>query len=114
MIQNGGAHPLHNLKLNIIKYFFSEFRNLNKQLKQKLYLKPKINEMLFKLESFQYATSLDLNMVYYHIQLRKNASNFCTIILPWGGYRYKHLPMGVANSTEIFQRKMNDLFHYIL
>ena len=44
---------------------------------------PKINEMLLKLEGFQYAASLYLNMVYYHIQIRENASNLCTIILPW-------------------------------
>ena len=43
---------------------------------------PKINEMLLKLEGFQYATSLDLNMGYYHIQIIENASNLCTIILP--------------------------------
>ena len=28
---------------------------------------PKINEILLKLEVFRYATSLDLNMGYYHI-----------------------------------------------
>ena len=28
-----------------------------------------------------------------------------------GKYRYKRLPMGVANSLDIFQKKMNDLFH---
>ena len=72
---------------------------------------PKINEMLLKLEGFQYAMSLDLNMGYYHIRLSKNTSNLCTIILPWGKYRYKRLPMGVANSTDIFQQKMNNLFH---
>ena len=44
---------------------------------------PKINDILLKLEGFQYAKSLDLNMGYYHIRLSKNASNFCTIILPW-------------------------------
>ena len=33
---------------------------------------PKINEMLLELEGFQYATSLGLNMGYYHIQLREN------------------------------------------
>ena len=27
---------------------------------------PKINEMLLKLKGFQYTTSLDLNMGYYH------------------------------------------------
>ena len=32
---------------------------------------PKINEMLLKLEGFQYAVPLDLNMGYYYISLRK-------------------------------------------
>ena len=49
----------------------------------------KIDEMLFKLEGFQYAMSLDLNMEYYRIRLNKNASNLCTTILPWGRYRCK-------------------------
>ena len=69
---------------------------------------PETNKMLLKLEGFQYAMSLDLNMVYCHIQLSENASNLCTIILPWGKYRYKRLPMGVANSPEISNR--NELF----
>ena len=72
---------------------------------------PKINEMLLKFEGFQYATSLDLNNGYCHIQLSKNSSNLCMIILPWGNYQYKHLSMRVANSPDIFQQKMNDLFH---
>ena len=72
---------------------------------------PKINEMLLKLKGFQYAKSLDLNIGYYHIQLIENTSNLCTIILLWGKYRYKRLPIGVANSPEIYQQKMNDLFH---
>ena len=28
-----------------------------------------------------------------------------------GKYHYQHLLMGVANSHEILQQKMNDLFH---
>ena len=63
--------------------FSSDFRNINKQLKRKPYPTPKIIEMLFKLEGFQYATSLDLKMVLYHIRLSKNARNLCMIILPW-------------------------------
>ena len=42
--------------------FLSNFRNLNKQLKRKLYTMPKINEMLLKQGGFQYATSFDLKM----------------------------------------------------
>ena len=71
---------------------------------------PKIRGMILNLEGFQYAISLELNMGYYHIFLSKKASNLCTIILPCGEYRYKHLPMGVNNSLEIFQEKMNEMF----
>ena len=42
--------------------FLSDFRNLNKPLKRKPYPMPNTNEMLLKLEGFQYAMSLDLNM----------------------------------------------------
>ena len=72
---------------------------------------PNLNEMLLKLEGFQYAASLDLNIGYYHIWLSENASNLCTIVLPRENYRYKRLPMGVANYPDILQQKMNDLFH---
>ena len=63
----------------------------------------KTNEVLLKLECFQYATSPGLNMGYNHIRISKNAINLCTIIIPWGKYCYKRLPMGVANSPDIFR-----------
>ena len=71
---------------------------------------PKINDILFKLQGFQYAMSLDLSMGYDNIQLSENTSNLCTIILPWRKYRYRRLPMGVANSPDNFQQKMNKFF----
>jgi Reverse transcriptase (RNA-dependent DNA polymerase) len=36
--------------------------------------------------------------VYYHTSLG-------------GNYKYKHLPMGLAGSPDIFQEKMSDLMH---
>jgi hypothetical protein len=85
--------------------FISDFRELNKRLKRKPFPIPRIHDLLLKLEGFQYATSLDLNMGYYHIELNLAAQEMCTIVLPWGKYRYKRLPMGVANSPDIFQEK---------
>ena len=49
--------------------FLSDYRTLNKQLKHETYPMPKIKELLFKWEGFQYDNSLDLNMGYYHIRL---------------------------------------------
>jgi len=87
----------------------ADFRELNKRIKRKPFPIPKIQDMLQKLEGFQYATSLDLNMGYYHILLTPNASRLCTIVLPWGKYEYLRLPMGLCNSPDIFQEKMSDL-----
>ncbi len=56
-----------------------------------------------KLEGFSYAMSLDLNMGHYHIELTPNSSALCTIVLPWGKYEFLKLPMGLANSADIFQ-----------
>ena len=69
--------------------------------------------MLLKLECFQYATSLDPNMGYYHMRLSKEESNVCTIILTWLKYKCKRLPVGVCNSLDIFQDKINKMFREI-
>ena len=49
--------------------FLSDFWNLNRKLKSKPYLMPKIREMLLNLEGFQYTTSLYLNISDYHIYI---------------------------------------------
>jgi hypothetical protein len=89
--------------------FISDFRELNKLIKRKPFPLPKIQDLLLKLEGFQYATSLDLNMGYYHIELSPESKKLCTIVLPWGKYEYQRLPMGLCNSPDIFQEKMNTL-----
>eukprot|EP00957_Ditylum_brightwellii_P107770 8221672-Ditylum_brightwellii.AAC.1 len=49
-------------------------------------------------------------MGFYHIELTPNASALCTIVLPWGKYKYLELPMGLLNSPDVFKEKMGDLF----
>ena len=48
-----------------------------------------IIKILLKLNGFQYATLIDLNIEYYNIQLSENTINLYTIFLPWGNYCYK-------------------------
>ena len=89
--------------------FISDFRELNKCIKRKPYPIPQIQDILLKLEGFKYATSLDLNMGYYHIKLSPQRRKLCTIVLPWGKYEYDSLPMGLCNSPDVFQEKISTL-----
>ena len=50
-----------------------------------------------------------MNMGHYHISLSEKAADMCTIITEFGKYRYKHLPMGVSCSPDIFQAKIYEL-----
>jgi hypothetical protein len=68
-----------------------------------------MQDLLLKQEGFQYATSLDLNIGYYHIELSPHAEQLCAIVLPWGKYEHQRLPMGLCNSPDIFQEKMSCL-----
>src|SRR5210317_31283 len=45
----------------------ADFQELNKRIKRKPFPIPKIQDMLHNLQGFQWVTSLDLNMGYYHI-----------------------------------------------
>ena len=49
-------------------------------------------------------------MGYYHIRLTEYTRKLCTIILPWGKYRYKHLSIGLINSPDIFQQELDNSF----
>ena len=89
----------------------ADLRELNKRIVRKPFPLPKISDMLLGLEGFQWATSLDLNMGFYHILLTPNSSRLCTIVLPWGKYEYLRLPMGLCNSPDIFQEKINELIN---
>eukprot|EP00957_Ditylum_brightwellii_P205605 15344593-Ditylum_brightwellii.AAC.1 len=62
------------------------------------------------MEGFAYATSLDLIMGYYHIEILPATSALCTIVLPLDKYKYLKLPMGLCNSPDIFQGKMSEMF----
>jgi hypothetical protein len=89
--------------------FLSNFGEVNKKLIRKPFPIPKICMVLKEFEGFTFATALDLNMGYYTIRLDPDASKICTIIFPWRKYSYNRLPMGIAGSLDIFQKKMLEL-----
>ena len=90
--------------------FLSDLRKLNKCLLREPYPLPNIDDIIWKLEGFTFATCLDLNRGYYHFVLDSESQKLCGIILPWGSYCYGRLPQGLMVSCDIFQHRMSSIF----
>jgi hypothetical protein len=63
--------PKKNQTVRVI----TDFRGLNKCLKQNPFHMPKIPDIFQGMEKFRYATTIDLNMGYYSIPLSEKAKN---------------------------------------
>ncbi|MGH7954545.1 MAG: hypothetical protein ACREOZ_01140, partial [Gloeomargaritales cyanobacterium] len=68
--------------------FITDFRRLNENLKRKPYILPNLQDSIRRHESFSFLTKMDLNMSYYTLELDEESSKLCTIITPWGQFRY--------------------------
>jgi hypothetical protein len=54
----------------------TDFREVNKYMKQKAFPIPKISELLQSLAGFKTATALDLSMGYNHIPLDEESQSY--------------------------------------
>ena len=90
--------------------FVSDLRKLNTVLQREPFPLPVVDEVIWKMNGFTYATCLDINRGYYHFELDEASSKLCGIVLPWGTYCYKRLPQGLMVSSDIFQRRMSPIF----
>jgi hypothetical protein len=61
----------------------TDFRKINLLLKRHPFPIPKIGDMIRSMEEFTFASALDLNMGYYHIQLDDDAQKLFTIVFSW-------------------------------
>ena len=89
--------------------FVTDFRKVNATVNRKPYPIPRINDTLQSMEGFQWATTLDLSMGYWTVELDPTTKNMTTITTEFGKFRYNVLPMGFVISSDVFQSKIMEL-----
>jgi hypothetical protein len=76
------------------------------QLNKVQYLLSNITDILRKHSGYKFFIKLDTSMQYYTFELDKESQDLCTIITPFGKYKYLRLPMRLKYSPDIAQAAM--------
>ena len=87
----------------------SDLRYLNTAVKRKQHPIPIIQDVIMRRAGYKYFTKLDLTMQYYALELDEEGKDLCTIITPFGKYRYRRLPMGLKISPDVAQSIMEEI-----
>ena len=85
-------------------------RELNKAIIPFKHKMQTVEEICAKMPGAKYFAKLDLKSGFHQIPLDEESSQLCTFHTPFGLYRYKRLPFGIIDASEVFQRRMEQHF----
>ena len=87
-----------------------DLKLLNRAVRREHFPLPTLEDIAPELAGSTLFSSLDAASGFWQVPLNKASRKLTTFITPFGRFMFKRLPFGISSASEIFQRKMADLF----
>ena len=81
-------------------------RGLNKALQRVQHPVPTVEELVAEVANAKIFSKCDVRNGFWHVELDNESSRLTTFSTPFGRYRWKRMPFGIAPASELFQRKL--------
>ena len=81
-------------------------RGLNKALQRVQHPVPTVEELVAEVANAKVFSKCDVRNGFWHVELDDESSRLTTFSTPFGRYRWKRMPFGIAPASELFQRKL--------
>ena len=88
-----------------------DFREINKVTLNNPFPLPRTEDLLEKLSTSQYITTLDLTKGYYQIKCADKTRNRTAFIVGNNKYEFTRMPFGTRNASGIFQRLIQKILY---
>ena len=88
-------------------------KELNAAIKREYHHIPTLEEITAELSDAKYFSILDANSGFWQIPLDKESSDLCCFNSVFGRYKFLRLPYGVHSASEVFQKRMTEMFENV-
>ena len=109
-MDSGNSHaPKHTVKKKL--RICLDPRDLNEALEREPYHTHSVDEIIVKLQGFTVFTIVDSKKGNWLVVLHPDSRKLTCMALPFGRFQWTRLPMGTVVAQDIFQSKLDAIFH---